>query len=379
MIASILSAAGYRTGLYTSPHLVSFQERIRIGGRPVTRMQVARLTDVLRPLVEKENATFFETVTAMAFKYFSDQKVDIAVVETGLGGRLDATNVLSPSASVITSISREHTEILGNLIRDIAYEKAGIIKGGTPCITGVNSQTALGVIHRTAGSRGAAVFHTRNVVARIRRADLSGSRVDFCIDGITYDRVNVSLPGIHQVANAKSALLTLHTLARKGELKIPVQAIRRGFAQVSRRSGLRSRLSVVHAKTRLILDVAHNPDAMNTLVGELKRFGVRKCVLVFGVMADKDFGPMIASLKPITSSAVVVEPSTPRARRASDMLKVFKRNHIPVFFAGPVPEGLAVAQARAGKERTVLITGSHFVVGEVLAVMEGKNYLTINQ
>ena len=146
MIAAIFTAAGYKTGLYTSPHLVSFNERIRINGKAISSQAVARLATAIHPEVKRNNCTFFEAVTAMAFKYFAESKVDIAVVETGLGGRLDATNILQPLVSVITTIGLEHTQILGASLEKIAFEKGGIIKKGVPCVTGVKSQKAVRVL-----------------------------------------------------------------------------------------------------------------------------------------------------------------------------------------------------------------------------------------
>ncbi|HLE31630.1 MAG TPA: folylpolyglutamate synthase/dihydrofolate synthase family protein [Bacteroidota bacterium] len=379
MIASVLSAAGYRTGLYTSPHLVSFRERIRVNGRPIAPADIVRLVGRLRGLVKRHNVTFFETTTALAFQYFREQKADFVVVETGLGGRLDATNVVLPEAVVITTISREHTEILGNLIRKIAYEKAGTIKRGIPCVTGVRSRTALGVLRATARSREAPLFHSSRVKMRVKRQSIRGTRMDVEVEGRSYKNLFLDLPGLHQTENARIALLALHVLREKGIIRLPEKSVREGIGQVRRRTGLRSRLSVIQSRPAIMTDVAHNPAGVRTLVAELKRLRKKNVVLVFGVMKDKKYRPMIAALRAVASSVVVVQPKTERARDVADLRRGFKAARVPVVFSGSVRDGMTAARRKAGATGTVLVTGSHFVVGEALALLEGKKYLTINQ
>jgi dihydrofolate synthase/folylpolyglutamate synthase len=379
MIAAVLSAAGYKTGLYTSPHLVSFRERIRINGRPIAPSDVVRLTGMLRREVSRRKVTFFETVTALAFKYFEERKIDIAVIETGLGGRLDATNVVRPELSVITNISREHTEILGNTLGKIAYEKAGIIKRGIPCITGVRSREALGVIRAVARKRKAPVLHSSRVRMRVRDRSIRGTSMDADVEGTSYVDLFLDLPGLHQIENARNALLGIQELQRNGVVRVSERSVRKGLAEVQVRTGLRSRLSVIWDRPRIITDVAHNPAGTVTLVRELRRLGIGKTVLVFGVMKDKQYRTMIAALSSIASFAVAVQPATGRAREAEELKREFEARHVPVVFTGSVPEGIAFARGKAGSRGTVLVTGSHFVVGEALAFLEGKKYLTINQ
>ena len=379
MIAAILSAAGYRTGLYTSPHLVSFRERICINGRPIAPSDIVRLVGLLRKMVKRDKVTFFETATALAFKYFAEQKMDIVVVETGLGGRLDATNVIQPEASVITTISREHTEILGNLIGTIAYEKAGIIKPGIPCITGVRSRRALDVIRAAARAQKAPILHSNRVRTRVKNQSIRGTCVDIGLQGKSYRDLFLDLPGHHQVENARIALLVIRVLESRGVVRISDESIREGLAEVQARTGLRSRLSVVHAKPRIIMDVAHNPAGIKTLVKELKRLGIVKTILVFGVMKDKKFHPMVATLREVSSCAILVQPATERAQEATVLKRQFKEVDVPVLFTGSVRDGITFAMKKAGSVGTVLVTGSHFVVGEALAFLEGKKYLTINQ
>ncbi|MEX0601779.1 MAG: Mur ligase family protein, partial [Bacteroidota bacterium] len=201
IIASILSAAGYRTGLYTSPHLVDFRERIRINGKPIPKRDVVRLAGMLRPAIRKHKSTFFESVTALAFRYFAEKNVDVAVVETGLGGRLDATNVVNPVLTVITSISREHTEFLGNTLTSIAREKAGIIKPGVPCVVGVLPRKAVVAIRRRCRDQSAPLIPVRKKSITLHSATMRGSRISVSFSHRQPLRLFLPLPGQFQIQN----------------------------------------------------------------------------------------------------------------------------------------------------------------------------------
>lgn len=378
LIASILTAAGYKTGLYTSPHVIDFTERIRINGKPIARRDVVRHLRVLRPLVQRHRTTFFETVTAMAFRHFAEQKVDIAVIETGLGGRLDATNVLKPLVSVITNIGLEHTEILGRTIPSIAFEKAGIIKPFTPCVTGERSAEALQVFRTIARKRKAPLIVVRSW-STIKRSSIHGTRFDLRVGKMAYRNLLLSLAGDHQIGNAALAIATINLLNRHNQFSLSENAVREGLKDVARYSGIQARLSVVHTKPLMIADVAHNPDAISALVTSLQNLRIRNVVLLFGVSRDKDYLTMVDRLKPIVDRAVVVAANTERARPENDLKQAFVRVGIPADTERNVRKGVIRAGALAQKGQAVLITGSHFVVGEALAFLHRKKYLTINQ
>ena len=380
MIASVLSACGYRTGLYTSPHLVSFVERIRIDGVPISEQELSRGVRRIRRGVERTGATFFEAATAIAFDYFRNQRIDIGVIETGLGGRLDATNVLRPMASVITTISREHTQILGNLIGEIAYEKGGIIKAGIPCYTSVDSPTALNVLSKIAEARKARLVSTRKWKMNVMEESLEGSVVDVVRrGGSVLKDLRIGLAGRHQLTNALLALITVEDLTQRGTIQVDEASIRKGLRQVGKRSGLRSRLTLVRKRPDVIADVAHNPAAVSALVDSLLQLGWSNIVGVFGVMKDKEYRRMIDALAPVLAGVIVVQPSTGRSLPGEVAANEFRRRGIPVLFQGTVAEGIRRGIAMTGKRGRILITGSHFVVGEALASLEGKKYLTIDQ
>jgi dihydrofolate synthase/folylpolyglutamate synthase len=372
LIAAALTSAGYRTGLYTSPHLIEFSERIRIDGKPITRAAVVEFTNKLRRPIEHQQATFFEATTAMAFGYFAQQKVDVAVIETGLGGRLDSTNVLRPVVSVITSIGFDHQEILGDTIQQIAREKAGIIKRGVPCISGVRSAAARKMIRRACLSSRSKLVEQVRLRPRVRKESLLGMSLDVKIGKKKYENLFVSLAGSFQVSNILTALLTLEALDQSGKFIVPEEAIRTGFANVQALTGLFGRLSIAHHQPTVIVDVAHNPDAVGKLVQSLKALHLSGLLVVFGVMNDKDHSEMARLLAPLVKEAVAVSAKTPRSRSASDMTSVFRRLNVPVTAASSVREGVRLALKRVGRNGTILVTGSHYVVGEALLALRDK-------
>ena len=378
LLAAALTASGYQTGLYTSPHLVDFRERIRVDGKMIAQEDVCRLLTLLWPHVEKLSATFFETTTAMAFRYFADRHVDIAVVETGLGGRLDATNVLRPEVSVITNIGREHTQILGSTLSAIAREKAGIIKRGVPCVSGVVRGDALNVIRRECRKRGSRLLVRKKDDVKISTSTLDGITVDASAIAKHFDGLYVSLAGSFQAANVAVALHTLRVLRERGWRRITETTTRSGFARVQKTTGLWGRLTVLRRSPLVIADVAHNPQAMRSLCASLRQLGLRRLLAVFGVMQDKRYKPMIRSLGTIAARAIVVAPTTSRSRRTGELAAEFRRQNIPAFEADSVSSGIDRAM-RQHSRSAILLTGSHFVVGEAAAFLQGKKYLTINQ
>lgn len=378
MTASIFTAAGYKTGLYTSPHLIDFSERIRINGKPIPQKRVVQFVRLLRPVIERRKSTFFEVVTAMAFNYFAEEKVDIAVIETGLGGRLDATNVVNPLVSVITSIELEHTEILGKKIEAIAMEKAGIIKPRIPVVTAVESKHAMQVIWSVGAKNKSRIVSFEPQSAFVHESSFDGLNIDLIGSQHEYRGLKISAAGEFQVRNAGIALLAAEIAAQRGNFAIDERAIRKGFGAIQANSGLQARLSIIQKNPLVIADVAHNPEAVQMLVHALRSLGLNRFIVVFGVLKDKNFRPMVSSLSQIVARAIVVEPATERARSARDLEKEFRRRRVPTINAGSVREGVQLAKSLR-LPYPILITGSNFVVGEALAEMLGKKYLTISQ
>lgn len=372
MLAAILTAAGYKTGLYTSPHLVNFEERIRIGGKVIPRITIATLTSRLQGSIKKHQPTFFEATTAIAFAYFAEQEVDVAIIETGLGGRLDSTNVLRPLVSVITNIGLEHTEILGDSIEKIAFEKGGIVKGGTPCVTGIADTRALLVLKRICRQNHAPLVLGTRYHARVRESNLNGMLLDFTLGKTSFKKLQISLAGQYQIGNLGVALATVQTLKSVSQLAIDEEAIRAGLSAVQQMTGLSGRLTVIRENPLIIADVAHNSDAMRNLCDAWKRLKKEKPIVVFGVVKDKDYSSMVHDLARIADQAVAVAAHTTRSRPASDVAAAFEREKCRTRAALSVEEGIRLAIQLSGNDGTILVTGSHFVVGEAMAALGRK-------
>ena len=372
MLAAMLTSAGYRTGLYTSPHLLRFEERIRIDGKPIARAAVARLAGKLKKHILANQPTFFEATTALAFAHFAEEEIDIAVVETGLGGRLDSTNVIRPLVSVITNVGLDHTEILGETVKEIAFEKAGIIKRGRPCVTGAADRTALSVIRGVARKRNSQITVAADYSVKVHSSGLEGSTIDFVCKGIALKNLRLSLPGRYQFNNLAVALCTIRVLRELGEFEISEEAEREGLSNVQELTGFTGRLAVVRERPRIIADVAHNPEAVSVLVESIRSMKLGKMVTVFGVLKDKDYIRMIHELAGVSEEVVAVAPRSDRARSASDVFAGFQRAGSRVHAALSVEEGVALAVELAGVAGMVLITGSHYVVGEAMSALGRK-------
>jgi dihydrofolate synthase/folylpolyglutamate synthase len=379
MIAAMFTAAGYKTGLYTSPHLIRFNERIRVNGKPITSRDLSRLTTMIRSEVIRGNNTFFETATAIGFQYFAEQHVDVAIIETGLGGRLDATNVLKPLVSVITTIGLEHTHILGNTVQKIAKEKAGIIKSKTLCITAVTDTAARKVIADVCKKRSAPFHYVQSKQIHIRHSSLLGLTADFDLPSHSMHNVKVSLPGTHQAMNALVSLSVIEEINQQSKFHISERTVRKALKDVQRYSGLQARLSIIQKKPVLVVaDVAHNPDAIETLCAALKNIHHKKFRIVFGLMQDKNLAPMVPALSSLAETLVAVQARTERSRSAKEIAQAFQASGIPIKQYTSVARGVR-ALLHETSSLPILITGSHFVVGEALAMLHGKKYLTINQ
>jgi dihydrofolate synthase/folylpolyglutamate synthase len=373
MLAAIFTAAGYKTGLYTSPHLVSFTERIRVDGKPIPRKDVVRLTGLIRGQIRKQKATFFEATTAMAFKYFSERNVDLAIVETGLGGRLDSTNVVHPRLSVITNVSLEHTEILGDTLEKIAGEKGGIIKHGIPCVTGIQSPGPLRVLRDIAKRKKSPLYKTDPSKLRIKKASLDGLILDAAVRRKNYKDLHVALAGRHQLMNLGVVLLALDVLEEQREFKVKEEHIRRGLSDVQTLTGLRARMSVIQRKPFILADVAHNTDGVKRMVESLVELGIKRVTLVFGVVRDKDYESMIQELSRVARNAVVTTAKTERARSLSDLVVECSRQGIEVLKAeSSVRKAVESALSFVQRRTPILITGSHYVVGEALSYLRSR-------
>ena len=380
-IASILAESGLRTGLFTSPHLLSFTERIRINGESITESEVIDLATGIRQSIRKTglNPTFFEFVTAMAFYYFAKRNVDWAVIETGMGGRLDATNVVHPDLTVITNISRDHSEFLGNKISDITYEKAGIIKPGVPVIT---ASQIPDVVSQLSG-----IAKKRNAEIHIYNKDFSGSPVSMDKRETTldyagygkYKNLRVPLPGEYQLFNICTAVRACEILKQR-EVPISDTSMRAGLQNVS----LEGRLERVSDDPPIILDSAHNPEAAGSLALSVKRlFADRKIILVAGIMDDKDIHGILNPLVEISESVILTRAGYDRAASPEKMEEIMaaiqdgRSNGRPlkVHKTGTVSEAINLAKSICPRDGIILVAGSFYTSGEVKEVLGCKSVL----
>jgi dihydrofolate synthase/folylpolyglutamate synthase len=357
MIASCLREAGYRTGLFSSPHLHRFTERVRIDGEPISTREAARRIGELLAWSESPDApelSFFELGTLLAVEAFRDHLCDVAVLEVGLGGRLDATTALPARLSVITRIAFDHMAILGSTLPKIAAEKAGIIRRGVPVIVGSRQRQAQRVIVAQARRmRAPLTLIDRDFRALPARA----GRVGFELRGQRIAPVALGLAGEHQHENAAIAAAAVHALADVG-FPVSTAALRRGLARVR----WPARLELVPGRPALLFDAAHNPDGAAALARHLAREKRRPRVLIFGAMADKEYPEMLSLLAPVVEQAIYVQAQLPRAGTPAD----FQR-HLPGIAASGAADALRRARSAAGSGGLVVCAGSIFAVSELRA------------
>ncbi len=358
MLASVLTNAGFKTGLYTSPHILKFNERIRINWRPITDNALARAVREIRRTPESDGATFFEFTTALAFRYFLDRGSDVVVIETGMGGRWDATNLITPLVSVITNVEIDHASMLGNTIEKIAYEKAGIIKKGSPIVTAEKKNKAIEVIRKEAAKKGSHLFVLGNDFAA---SPAKGRRhaVDYC--GIHEDlsAVELSLMGAHQLRNAACVLAAIELLKGSG-LAISRTAIRKGMKTAS----WPGRLEIIGKRPLVLLDAAHNPAGAKALALALEGFRFKKLYLVLGIMADKDIAGIAAALAPKATMIIAASPETDRAASSAMIEAQASKFGKPVITAASVKKACALAVKLAFGNDAVCVTGSTFTIAE---------------
>jgi len=367
MLHSVLCESGYNAGLYTSPHLVDFRERIRVGRELIEKDFIFDFVQRLQRDIDKEHFTFFEVTTAMAFEYLGVQKVDLAIIETGLGGRLDATNMIRPLISIITNIGREHTKQLGNAIAQIAREKAGIIKSGIPTITAADQPEALEAIRCICSERDSELIHVQaDSTYSVLGSSIDGSKFTFSSNLSEYEDLELNLPGEHQVLNAVTALTAIEKLRQLG-WNIEEPAIRSGLRKVD----WRARLEVFRKKPLVLLDVAHNPAGMKALVEALGQFFPKKRVIfIFGVMQDKDHGSMLKEMAPRAKFLVLTKPEYKRAADPESLIGAVEEEGIAYEIAPQVEKAHLFALQKAQTDDIICVTGSHFTVGEFLSLSQ---------
>lgn len=373
MLASVLQCAGYNVGMYTSPHIRRFNERIRINNEMIADDDVIRIGKPLLEMGREIDATFFEITTAMAFAYFAERRVDVAILETGMGGRLDATNVVEPLVSVITQIDFDHMEYLGETIEHIAAEKAGIIKPGVPVIVGQQrTDTSNGHVRQIFERRAAEVGSTVTFAEEVVRVEVDDIRPDLSmsvsvIDGDLLHYYETALAGSHQALNIATVMAVLPHI--KNVYFISEDHVRDGLRMVLANTGLMGRIQIVRTDPTVVLDVSHNPSAIEALVDTLRKAGYRdhSWHVVFGGMRDKDLLGMLERLKPLVSTLHLCAPKYDRAISAVGLEQLAAQAGYQRI---STHENVADAVQRAVLRGPVVICGSFYVADEAVAALQ---------
>jgi dihydrofolate synthase / folylpolyglutamate synthase len=367
-LASILKASGYKTGLYTSPHLVRFNERITINNLPISNANVVEAYKAVKQVHRgNREPTFFEFTTAMAFYEFSRQKVDWAVIETGMGGRLDATNIIKPALSIITNISVEHREYLGNTIAQVAGEKGGIVKKYIPVVTGIKQKHAVAVVKEIAKTKSAPFFRLGDDFS-VRR-NRAGTFTYFGMDN-TWRNLQTGLLGNYQVDNAALVVAACEVLNRK-KANISIECIKEGLTN----NHWPGRLEVVSKNPFILLDGAHNLIAARNLAKYLSNnLSNRNITLVVGILNDKPYSDMLKSLLPICKKVVITSPKIDRALAPEKLSAVAERFISNITIIPDVGEAVKFAIKTALPGDAICIAGSLYVVGEAKETLEKTKY-----
>ena len=361
MTASVLKAAGYKTGLFTSPYLFRFNERMQINGEPIEDEALAALVTEIRPLADamEDHPTEFELMTATALLWYARERCDVVVLEVGLGGRLDATNVIErPEVCAIMNIGLDHTEILGDTVEKIAAEKAGIVKPGADCVLYEQQESVMAVVRRVCEEKG----------ARLTVAAFSRIRPEFdCLDGqvFTYkdEPCAITLLGAHQRKNAAVVIEIAGALRRRG-WRIERDALEHGLYAAA----WPARFELVSEEPPFVVDGGHNPQCAQTVADNLRTyFPGRRRVLLLGVLADKDYPAMLDILAPEADAFVCVAPDSPRALPAEALAAALARFGRPTEVCAAIPDGVAAAQELAGADGMVCAVGSLYMAGAIRA------------
>ncbi|MEO8087813.1 MAG: folylpolyglutamate synthase/dihydrofolate synthase family protein [Bacteroidota bacterium] len=377
MLASILQSAGYKTGLYTSPHLKDFRERIKINGMMIPETEVIAFVEKYKSAFEKMELSFFEWTVGLCFEYFAREKVDIAVIETGLGGRLDSTNVITPEVSVITNISYDHMNLLGDTLEKIAVEKAGIIKAGVPVVISEEDSETSNVFMKFAEILNSPIyFPSRDSLVKLKSENADSQELDVEIDGAKFENLELDLLGNYQRKNVIGVLETIGQLQKLDPIatclpvgkvgwKISRENIYAGLKNVKQSTGLMGRWQRINEKPLTICDVGHNEAGINEVVRQLSKVPYNHLHFVIGMVNDKDITSVLALL-PVDATYYFCKANIPRALEANELKEKAKRFGLNGESYDSVRSALQAAQAKAGDKDLVFVGGSTFVVAEVV-------------
>jgi dihydrofolate synthase / folylpolyglutamate synthase len=359
-LAAVLQSAGYKVGLYTSPHLKSFTERIKINGQDIPEDEVVTFVEENKTFLEELQPSFFEMTVGMAFKHFADHQVDIAVVEVGMGGRLDSTNIISPLASVITNIGMDHTQFLGDTLAKIAAEKGGIIKPNTPVVISERNPETEPVFIRIAAEKNAPIiFAEDNFQVKMGEGISNGNR-EYSAKDRTY---HLDLAGAYQQKNLAGVLQAIEILRQKG-FEIKPEDVEKGLANVTSLTGLKGRWQKLNDKPLTYCDTGHNKEAFQYILQQIQEQDFERLHFVLGVVNDKDVQSLL-KLFPKDAQYTFCQPEIPRAMPAEDLAELARLAGIEGSIVRDVNEAIRATLKKAGENDFIFIGGSTFVVAEI--------------
>lgn len=367
-LAAILQSAGYKTGLYTSPHLIDFRERIRINGKPIPEEEVIRFVEKERSFFEPLHPSFFELTTAMAFNYFAEQQVDIAVIEVGLGGRLDCTNIIVPELSIITNISMDHMQFLGNTLDKIAAEKAGIIKPGIPVVIGETTPETRPVFLAKAREENAPIHFAEDIHPLLSALPQAGG--GFLYQTSDYPNLQGQLGGFCQEKNTNTLLTALPVLHER-DIRFTESDVRKGFAHVCELTGLMGRWQRLAEHPTLICDTGHNVGGIQYIVEQLRQQPCDTLRIVFGMVNDKDINGVL-ELLPRQAVYYFTQASVKRAMPVHDLQALAANHGLDGRCYDSVETALRQAREEAGANDCIFVGGSSFIVADLLTVLQGN-------
>lgn len=376
MLAAILQEAGYKVGLYTSPHLTDFRERIRINGRPVEKQWVVDFVARNKGTIESVEPSFFEITVAMAFAAFAEQEVDYAVIETGLGGRLDSTNVITPILSIITNISLDHTDLLGKTLPEIAGEKAGIIKQGIPVVIGQQHPETNSVFFETAVHKQSTVFYADALWDLVRTRQENGLQYYKAIHRAQREMHDLvcDLTGNYQYHNIRTVLAAYEVLTKNIGISIPFDTAFRALSKVRKLTGLRGRWEVVQQKPLIVADVAHNPAGLKEVLSQWQQVNANTKHIVVGFVKDKDVNEAL-SLFPKDNVYYFCAADMPRALPALELKQMALTHQLHGNIYKDVDDAVKAARDGMAMDDAALIVGSFFIVGEAISYLNVNNGL----
>ena len=364
MLASILQSAGFKTGLYTSPHLKSFTERIRVNGKEISEDYVINFVNKILPSIYAVKPSFFEITVAMAFDYFVSQGVDIAVVEVGLGGRLDSTNVIIPELALITNIGWDHMDLLGNSLEKIAVEKAGIIKAGIPIVIGERQSEVAHVFVEKASSTASPLYFASDQFNASSRSDNGAVTINlYENDGPLIQNLALPLQGVYQQKNILGVLQGVKLLNGQG-WKISEQHIRSGLEKVISQTGLKGRWQILNKNPMIVCDTGHNVDGIKEVLRQIKMQSYRNLFIIFGMVQGKDIASVL-TLLPREAYYFFCEAKIPRAMDAALLAKHAIEYQLRGEVVPDVNEAIEKAKKKASSEDMIFVGGSTYIVAEI--------------